>query len=127
MTRDKSINTHFSFRPNEIISFIVYDSYDEDDESDTEMTTHVQDTLDTSYILSDELYESSTSVTTESEQSDNDNDEELERYRSNHSIFDSKTIIFLFCLLKNFSDVFFQSKNYQIYVAWEQFDSYAEM
>ena len=127
MTRDKSINTHFSFRPNEIISFIVYDSYDEDDESDTEMTTHVQDTLDTSYILSDELYESSTSVTTESEQSDNDNDEELERYRSNHSIFDSKTIIFLFSLLKNFSDVFFQSKNYQIYVAWEQFDSYAEM
>ena len=41
MTRDKSINTDFSFRPNEIISFTVYDSYDEDDESDTEMTTHV--------------------------------------------------------------------------------------
>ena len=27
-TRDKSINTDFSFRPNEIISFTVYDSYD---------------------------------------------------------------------------------------------------
>ena len=70
-----------------------------DDESDTEMTTHVQDVLDTSYIPSDELYESSTSVTTESEQSNNDEDEELERYRSNDPIFDSKAIVFLSCLL----------------------------
>ena len=66
-TRDKSVNTDFSFRPNEIISFTEYDSYDEDDESDTEMTTHIQDVLDTSYIPSDEMYESSTFVTTESE------------------------------------------------------------
>ena len=64
-----------------------------------EMTTHVQDVLDTSYIPSDGLYESSTSVTTESEQSDNDEDEELERYRSNDRIFDSKAIVFLSCLL----------------------------
>ena len=72
MTRDKSTNTDFSFRPNEITSFTVYDSYDEDDESNTEMTAHVQDVIDTSYILSYELYESSTSATTES---DNDKDE----------------------------------------------------
>ena len=47
------------------------------------MTTHVEDALDTSYTLSDELYESNTSVTTESEQKDNDEDEQLERYNSN--------------------------------------------
>ena len=63
------------------------------------MTIHVQDALDTSYIPSEELYESSTSVTTESEQSDNDKVEELERYSSNNPIIDSKTIVFLSCLL----------------------------
>ena len=71
----------FPLDQNKIISFTEYDSYDEDDESDVEMTTHVQYVLDTSYILSDDLHESRTSVTTESEQSDNDEDEELERYR----------------------------------------------
>ena len=98
-TRNKSINADFSFRPNEIVSFTVYDSYDEDDESDMETTTHVQDALDTSYIPSDKLYESSTSVTTESEQSDNDEDKELERYSSNDPILDRKAIVFLSCLL----------------------------
>ena len=39
----------------------------------------MQDALDTSCISSDELYESSTFVTTESEESDNDEDDELER------------------------------------------------
>lgn len=39
----------------------------------------MQDALDTSCIPSDELYESSTFVTTESEESDNDEDDELER------------------------------------------------
>ena len=63
------------------------------------MTTHVQDALDTSYISSDELHESRTSVTTESEQSDNNEDEELERYSSNDPILDSKAIVFLSFLL----------------------------
>ena len=63
------------------------------------MTTHVQDALDTSYIPSEELYESSKSVTTESEQSDNDKVEELERYSSNDPIIDSKATVFKPCLL----------------------------
>lgn len=70
--------------------FTVQGFYDEDDETDTEITTHVQDTLDTSYILSDKLYEPSTSATTKPEQSDNDKDEELERYSSIDPILDSK-------------------------------------
>ena len=89
----------FPLDQNKIISFTEYDSYDEDDESDVEMATHVQYVLDTSYILSDDLHESRTSVTTESEQSDNDEDEELERYRIIDPIFDSKAIRFLSCLL----------------------------
>ena len=106
MTHDKSINIDFSFRPNEIISFTVYDSNDEDDESDSEMTAHVQDALDTSYIPSDQLYESSTSVTTESEQCDSDKDEELEIYRSNDPKFDSISGLSS-TVIKNLSDVFF--------------------
>ena len=78
-TRDKSINTDFFFRPNEINSFTAYHSCNEDHESDTEITTPVQDALDTSYIPSGELYESNTSVTTKSDQSDNNKDEKLER------------------------------------------------
>ena len=85
------------------------------------MTTHVQDVLNTSYILSDEQYKSSTSIIAESKQSDNDEFEELERYRNNDPIFESSAMI------KNLSDVCFFSKNYQFYVAWEQFDSYLEM
>ena len=81
------------------------------------MTTHVEDALDTSYTLSDEQYESNTSVTTESEQKDNDEDEQLERYNSKAIVFVSSTVI------KNLSDMFFWSKNCQVSVTWEQFDS----
>ena len=62
-----------------MIGFTASYSYSEDDESNTERPTNVQDALDTSCIPSDELYESSTFVTTESEESDNDEDDELER------------------------------------------------
>ena len=73
------MNTDFPFRPKKIISFTLNDSYDEDDASDTEITTNVQDFLDTSHILSDELYESKKSVTTEYEHGENE-DEEMKRY-----------------------------------------------
>ena len=72
------MNTDFPFRSNKIFSFTLNDSYD-DDASDTEITTNVQDFLDTSHILSDELYESKKSVTTEYEHGENE-DEEMKRY-----------------------------------------------
>ena len=73
------MNTDFPFRPKKTISFTLNDSYDEDDASNTEIATNVQDFLDTSHILSDELYESKKSVTTEYEHGENE-DEEMKRY-----------------------------------------------
>lgn len=64
------------------------------------MTTHVEDALDTSYTLSDELYESNTSVTTESEQKDNDEDEQLERYNSNDNTLARQLYLSLLPLLR---------------------------